>query len=131
MAEKGKEKISVDEARQQVARGEAVAVDVRSKEEWIEGHVPGAIHLPDADAEAGTKQPEEGARLMVIADGTKSATEAASKLSDQGYEAVAVDGDMGDWASEDFNVQPTEDPDEDTELGGDLASSPIEDEDSQ
>jgi thiosulfate sulfurtransferase len=111
------ERVSVEEARQQMARGEAVAVDVRSEEEWSAGHVPGAIHLPDADAEAGTKQPEPGARLMVIADDAKSAERAASKLSDQGYEAVAVDGDMGDWASEKFNLQPTGDPDEDTELG--------------
>jgi thiosulfate sulfurtransferase len=131
MASEGKEKVSVDDARQLVARREAVAVDVRSEEEWIAGHVPGAIHLPDADAEAGTKQPEEGARLMVIADDGKSAAKAAEKLSDQGYDAVAVDGGMDDWTSENFNVQPTEDPDEDTELGGELASSPIKDEESQ
>jgi len=28
-----------------------------------------------------------------------------------------VDGGMDDWVSEDFNTQPTVDPDEDTELG--------------
>jgi hypothetical protein len=28
-----------------------------------------------------------------------------------------VDGDMDDWLSEDFNVQPTADPAADTELG--------------
>jgi thiosulfate sulfurtransferase len=131
MASKGKEKVSVDDARQLVARREAVAVDVRSEEEWIAGHVPGAIHLPDADAEAGAKQPEEGARLMVIADDGKSAAKAAEKLSDQGYDAVAVDGGMDDWTSENFNVQPTEDPDEDTHLGGELSPSPVKDEDSQ
>jgi hypothetical protein len=35
---------------------------------WSEGHVPGAIHLPDADVEASTKRPEEGARLIVIGE---------------------------------------------------------------
>jgi hypothetical protein len=34
-----------------------------------------------------------------------------------GYEAVAVDGDMDDWISEDFQIQPTRDPDKETELG--------------
>ena len=40
-------KVSVEDARQEVARGDAVAVDVRSKEEWSKGHVPGAIHFPE------------------------------------------------------------------------------------
>ena len=78
-----------------------------------------------------SKQPEEGARLMVIADAGKSAATAAEKPSAQGYDAVAVAGGMDDWTSENFNVQPTEDPSEDTELGGELASSPIKDEERQ
>jgi rhodanese-related sulfurtransferase len=54
---------------------------------------------------------------MVMADDGKSAAQAAEELSDQGYDAVAVEGGMDDWTSERFNVQPTGDPDEDTELG--------------
>ena len=109
--------ISVAEARREIAGGDAVAVDVRSDEEWSEGHVPGATHLPDAETDASSDLPEEGSRLMVIADDAKFAAKAASKLSDEGYDAVAVDGGMDDWADEDFNTQPTVDPDEDTELG--------------
>ena len=112
------EKISVEEARREIAGGsDAVAVDVRPEEEWSEGHVPGAMHLPDGDAAASADRPEEGARLLVIAKDGKGAAEAASRLMDEGYDAVAVDGDMDDWISEDYNVQPTEDPDEETELG--------------
>ena len=116
MAE-GSESIGIEEARQEIASGDAIAVDVRSEEKWSEGHVPGAIHLPDADPDAGTKKPEDGARLMVIGENAKQAKEAASKLADAGYDAVAVDGDMSDWVGEDFPIQPTGDPDEDTELG--------------
>jgi rhodanese-related sulfurtransferase len=109
------ETISVEEARREIAGGDAIAVDVRPEEEWSEGHVPGATHLPDVDASADP--PTEGARLMVIAQDGKRAAEAAGRLSDQGYDAVAVDGGMDDWVSEDFQIQPTPDPDEDTELG--------------
>ncbi len=108
---------SVEEARREIAGGNAIAVDVRSEEEWSEGHVPGATHLPDGDLDASADGPEEGARLMVIASNGKQAAQAASDLSDQGYDAVAVDGDMGNWTSAGFMVQPTPDPDEDTELG--------------
>jgi rhodanese-related sulfurtransferase len=116
MAGSDQEKVGVEDARREVAGGKAIAVDVRSEEEFGEAHVPGAIHLPDGDADAGTKRPDDGARLMVIAKNGKSAVKAASTLSEAGYDAVAVDGDMDDW-SEDFNLQPTADPDEDTELG--------------
>jgi len=116
-AETKTQTISVEAARKEIAGGDAVAVDVRSEEEWSEGHVPGATHLPDAQAEASADRPQEGARLMVIAKDGKEAVKAASRLSDAGYEAVAVDGSMKDWISEDFKLQPTPDPDEDTELG--------------
>jgi rhodanese-related sulfurtransferase len=110
-------KVSVHEAREEVARGDAVAVDVRSEQEWSKGHVPGAIHLPDGgNATDRSGRLEEGARVMVIAKNGKLAVRAAKDLSARGYDAVAVDGGMDDWASN-FNVQPTEDPDEDTELG--------------
>jgi rhodanese-related sulfurtransferase len=116
MAKEG-ESLGVKEARREIAGGEATAVDVRSDEEWSEGHVPGAIHLPDGDPEAGTKPLEDGARLMVIAGDAKHAGEVAKDLRDRGYDAVAVEGGMKGWVSEDFPIQPTPDPDEDTELG--------------
>lgn len=111
--------ISVEKARKEIAGGDAVAVDVRSEEEWSQGHVPGGTHLPDGDSEhsAGGKQPEDGARLMVIAEDGKRAAKAASRLADQGFDAIAVDGSMDDWVSGDFKTQPTADPDEDTALG--------------
>ena len=116
MADEG-ETLGVEEARREIAGGEATAVDVRSEEEWGEGHVPGAIHLPDGDPEQATKPLADGARLLVIAKDGKLAVRAAKDLSDRGYDAVAVDGGMDDWVSEDFKIQPTADPDEDTELG--------------
>jgi rhodanese-related sulfurtransferase len=116
MASEG-EKVGVEEARREIAGGSATAVDVRSEEEWSEGHVPGAIHLPDGDPEAGTKPLERGARLMVIAKDGEMAVHAAKDLREGGYDAVAVEGGMDDWVSEDFPIQPTADPDEETELG--------------
>jgi phage shock protein E len=116
MESSGTETIGIEEARREIAGGDALAVDVRTKEEWSQGRVPGAIHLPDGESD-GANLPEQGARLMVIAKDGKLAVKAASRLGEQGYDAVAVDGGMDDWISEGFNVQPTDDPDEDTEVG--------------
>src|SRR4051812_8031773 len=117
MASSNGEKVGIEEARREIATGDAVAVDVRSEEEWQEGHVPGAVHLPDGETDGELESPEKGARLMVIAKSGKLAVKAAASLSDAGYEAIAVDGDMGEWVSEDYNIQPSPDPDKDTELG--------------
>ncbi len=113
----GTETLGVEDARREIAGGDATAVDVRPKEEWSQGHVPGAIHVPDGDVDALADRPEDGARLIVIAKDGKAAAEAASRLSDQGFDAIAVDGDMSDWLSQGFQIQPTDDPDEETELG--------------
>ena len=118
MAESDPEKIDLEKARQEIASGsEAIAVDVRSEEEFREAHIPGAIHLPDGDPDSATKELKDGARLIVIAESGKQAAKAASELGERGYDAVALDGDMDDWVSEDFNTQPSSDPDEETELG--------------
>src|SRR3982750_612576 len=42
-------RISVDEARQALAKGEAVLVDVRSKEAYEGSHAQGALSIPLAD----------------------------------------------------------------------------------
>jgi rhodanese-related sulfurtransferase len=119
MASSETETIGIEKARAEIAGGSALAVDVRSGEEWSDKHIPGAIHLPDGDPEqiGRGNLAEEGARLVVIASDGKRAARAATDLSKRGYDAVAVDGSMDDWVSENFNVQPTGDPSEDTELG--------------
>jgi rhodanese-related sulfurtransferase len=112
------ETIDIEAARREVASGEAVAVDVRPDEEWSGGHVPGAIHLTEGGSAADrAERLRDGARLLVIASSRKLAVRAAKDLCTRGYEAVAVDGGMDDWVSEGFPIQPTTDPDEDTELG--------------
>jgi rhodanese-related sulfurtransferase len=54
--------------------------------------------------------------MVIVKDG-RIAVRAAKDLRQSGYDAVAVEGGMGDWLSEDFPIQPTADPDKDTELG--------------
>src|SRR5947207_13635406 len=44
-AKKHVTEISPQEAAAKLTGGEAVIVDVRDKDEWDEGHIPGAMHL--------------------------------------------------------------------------------------
>jgi molybdopterin/thiamine biosynthesis adenylyltransferase/rhodanese-related sulfurtransferase len=83
--------------------GEAVFLDVREPEEFAQGAVPGAVHLPrgrlELDVEA--RIPDKGRRIVVYcAGGTRSAL-AASTLSSLGYTQVAsMAGGFTRWKAE-------------------------------
>jgi rhodanese-related sulfurtransferase len=40
------DEIDAPRARDLVDAGAAVVVDVREQDEWDEGHIPGAVHIP-------------------------------------------------------------------------------------
>ena len=44
-------RISVDEARAAFERGEAVFVDVRGRDPYVQGHIPGALMIPFDEVE--------------------------------------------------------------------------------
>jgi rhodanese-related sulfurtransferase len=117
MASESSEKVEIDEARQQIAKGEATAIDVRDEDQWSQEHVINAIHLPDIESSSELEELDEGSRLIVFADSDRAASEAAEALREKGFETAIAKGGMKAWNKEGFNVQPTDDPDEDTELG--------------
>jgi 3-mercaptopyruvate sulfurtransferase SseA len=57
-------RISVDEARQALAKGEAVLVDVRSKEAYEGSHAQGALSIPLA--EVGSRAGELPKNKLII-----------------------------------------------------------------
>ena len=108
------EAVEPEEARQALASNEAHAIDIRGDEEWRSGHIPGAHHIPEDDLEERSDDfPTEGRIIIADEDGQRAA-EAASSLRDAGHDAVALDGGMDSWRSEDFPLQPSTDPDDDS-----------------
>lgn len=98
------ELVDVGEARAELARGEAVAVDARCVGEWRRGHVIGAIHLPRGERCWRTGLLEEGSRLIVIAEDALRSAWAAVRLIEQGFDAVAVDDGTDAWISPGYNI---------------------------
>ncbi|WP_204163546.1 rhodanese-like domain-containing protein [Nocardioides gilvus] len=75
----------------------AFVLDVREDDEFAEGHVPGAVHIPMG--EVGTRLDElpEG-RILVICRSGRRSRQVVEFLQSQGREAVNVsDGTLG-WA---------------------------------
>jgi sulfur-carrier protein adenylyltransferase/sulfurtransferase len=75
-------------------------LDVRERDEWDEGHIPGAVHIPRGWLESRVEQavPDRGRAIVAYcAAGNRSAF-AAKTLEELGYEdVVSLTGGINDW----------------------------------
>jgi molybdopterin/thiamine biosynthesis adenylyltransferase/rhodanese-related sulfurtransferase len=83
--------VSLEELKRRLDAGEKVTlVDVREKDEWRAGYIPGAVSLPRGYLEIQAEQrlPDKNARIVTYcAGGTRSAL-AAATLQELGYTHV-------------------------------------------
>src|ERR1041384_599876 len=86
----------------------AVVVDVRERDEWVEGHIPGAVHVPRGNLESRIEQaiPNRSRPLLLYcAVGARSAF-AAKTLEELGYENVVhLAGGFTEWKRNGFPTQ--------------------------
>jgi rhodanese-related sulfurtransferase len=75
----------------------SLLVDVREDDEWLAGHVAGAMHVPLAQV-GSVELPQEGTVLVVCRSGGRS-SKAVAALTAAGVQAVNVDGGMTAWAA--------------------------------
>lgn len=78
----------------------ALLVDVREDDEWLAGHVAGAMHVPLGQV-GSVELPQERTVLVVCRSGARSA-KAVATLSVAGVQAVNLDGGMKAWAAAGF-----------------------------
>jgi molybdopterin/thiamine biosynthesis adenylyltransferase/rhodanese-related sulfurtransferase len=93
--------ITADEAEKLLAGADGhVAVDVREKEEFREGHVPGALSLPRGflEMQVETKVADHDTPLVVYCQSGVRSMLAARQLKTMGYSSVcSMAGGYGDW----------------------------------
>jgi rhodanese-related sulfurtransferase len=81
-------------------RRDLTILDVREKDAFNAGHVPGARHLPRGQLElrVNDELPDPTARILTYCEFGKISTLAAATLRELGYgRAVALDGGMQAW----------------------------------
>ena len=79
-----------------------IIVDVRTFEEYCEGHIPGAINIPNediVDAEPELLADKEQMILIYCRSGNRS-KQAAEKLANMGYTNLIEFGGIIDWDGE-------------------------------
>jgi len=94
--------MSLDELAARVGANsrDLVVLDVREKDQFDAGHVPGAVHLPRGQLELRVDAvlPDPTVRILTCCEFGKLSTLAAATLRDLGYRrAVALDGGMLAW----------------------------------
>jgi glyoxylase-like metal-dependent hydrolase (beta-lactamase superfamily II)/rhodanese-related sulfurtransferase len=94
--------ISLDELASRVQAGDLglILLDVRERDAWLEGHIPGARCLPRGQLELRVNQelPDPTARILTCCELGRISTLAAATLRTLGFQrAAALDGGMKDW----------------------------------
>ena len=92
--------ISASDLLARASGGEApLIIDVRTPEEFGDGHVPGAINIPHD--QIGDRlvelEPHRGRDVVVYCRSGRRAGFAAEALSDAGFQVLHLDGDMKGW----------------------------------
>jgi sulfur-carrier protein adenylyltransferase/sulfurtransferase len=105
-------KAEVDEvdsvqAHAMIETGDPLIVDVREQEEWDEGHIPGAVHVPRGYLESRIEPvaPDRDRSILVYCGGGNRSAFAAKTLGELGYTDVAsLSGGFTDWKRNGFEV---------------------------
>lgn len=95
-------KITADEAKTMMDAGNVTIVDVRTAQEYADGHIPGAINIPLESI--GSDKPAEltdtDADLIVYCRTGVRSKQASDKLVELGYQHVNDMGGIVDWKGE-------------------------------
>src|SRR5947207_8929199 len=80
--------IEASQARERIESGEPVVVDVREQDEWDEGHIGGALHVPRGHLESRIERlaPETSRPVIVYCSAGNRSAFAAKTLAELGYE---------------------------------------------
>lgn len=93
--------VPLETLHERLIAGEALTiVDVREQDEWRQGHVPGAIHLPRGflEMQAASKLPKKDAPIVTLCAGGIRSAFAAKALMELGYSNVeSANPGFNDW----------------------------------
>src|SRR5438094_8090573 len=86
----------------------ALLVDVRERDEWEQGRIPGAVHIPRGNLESRIEQaaPDRSQPVVLYGSGGNRSAFAAKTLQELGYdEPVSLAGGFTDWKRNGFPVE--------------------------
>jgi rhodanese-related sulfurtransferase len=95
MSEDATPEIAVEELA--AVRKSGVLVDVREPEEYVAGHVPGAVPIPMNQLATRMGEIDKTSRVFVICASGNRSSAMTDLLRGAGFDAVSVAGGNGAW----------------------------------
>lgn len=91
---------------ERVRSGEVTVLDVRPTEEYLAGHIPGAVSIPLDQLEARLAELSSDREIVAYCRGPYCvmALDAADTLRDNGFEATRFEEGIADWRARGFDV---------------------------
>ena len=97
-------------AKELIESGDPVIVDVREQDEWDEGHIGGAVHIPRGHLESRIEAaaPDRTRQVLLYCSAGNRSAFAAKTLLELGYDGpVSLSGGFTDWKRNGFPVELT------------------------
>lgn len=92
-------RISIEEAKQKIASG-AHLFDVRYQDEWDDGHLPGAVHIPLSALRARAGEVTPDREVVVYCRSGRRSQVGALLMAQSGFTAYSMDGGINGWTDE-------------------------------
>lgn len=92
--------ISMPEFEQKWKKEKLSLVDVRELNEWENGHVDGAVHVPLSDLSAAKDKLDKSQEYYVMCHSGARSAMACQELSKEGYKVTNVMGGISAWRGE-------------------------------
>jgi len=102
------DEIDAPDARARHAADVTLFLDIREQDEWDEGAIPGAVHVPRGQLESRIEGlvPDRSREIVVLCAGGSRSAFAARSLADLGYENVSsLAGGFTDWKRNGFPIE--------------------------
>ena len=106
-AKKDITEVSPQDAAVKLKSGKAVIIDVRDKDEWDEGHIPGAMHMSRGTIELDIEEkvPDPNGMIICHCGGSGRGALAAESLQKMGYKNVRnMAGGFKAWKAADLST---------------------------
>jgi len=102
------DEMDASQARELIERTDPLLIDVREQNEWDEGHIPGAVHVPRGHLESRIERtaPDPSRAILLYCSAGNRSAFAAKTLGQLGYENVSsLSGGFTDWKRSGFPVE--------------------------
>ncbi|MBO8157051.1 MAG: rhodanese-like domain-containing protein [Bacillaceae bacterium] len=90
--------ISMDEAKEMIDEENIQVIDVRTKPEYDEGHIPGAVLIPLQELESRLNELDKGTPYIIVCRSGNRSQQASEILVENGFAKIYnTSGGMNQW----------------------------------